>query len=416
MTDTSNTDSQPKLQSGVDTASTDKIDTKSKSIETLKRLLTYYQEITDTITEPFLILDKDLVVVTANQAFYATFKVKKLVTEGKLIYDLGDKQWDSPELRELLENILPKHKFFNGFEVTHTFPDLGKRTMLLNARQIDRKQLILLALEDITKRKKLDRDTGRMTKSLIKQKNTLQAISDTKDEFISMASHQLRTPATAVKLYTAMLQEGYAGDLTQPQLSMLQKAIDNNERQLEIIEDMLRVARTDDGKVHLEQANCDVTQLLQAVIKSQLGMYDSRNQTTVFETAGKSFNAYIDADLMRMVFENLLDNASKYSHDDQDVVVTLEQVGDQTVITISDDGVGIMKKDQKKMFMKFSRLNNSLSLSTTGTGLGLYWVKKIIELHNGSITVTSKVEQGATFTLTLPTQGGPIRQELVEII
>jgi two-component system cell cycle sensor histidine kinase PleC len=244
------------------------------SLESIKKRLTYYQEITDTIREPFVILDNDLIVVTANQAFYKTFKVIKLETEGKLIYNLGDNQWDIKELRDLLENILPKHKFFNGFEVTHEFPSIGQKTMLLNARQIDSRQLILLAIEDTTEQTKLKKDTKKMTDNLIKQKNSLQALNDSKDEFIMMASHQLRTPATIVKTYAGMLNDGMAGALTEQQREMLGRAMSSNERQLEIIEDLLRVARVDDGRVYLEKSDCDVIKLLNQVIKEQLVMYD----------------------------------------------------------------------------------------------------------------------------------------------
>jgi len=115
-------------------------------ITALTQLLSYYKEITETVREPFIILDKDLCVVTANHAFYHTFKVHKRETQSKRIYELGNNQWDAPELRELLERILPKHRVFNNFEVTHDFPVLGHRTMLLNARQVDSKQLILLAM------------------------------------------------------------------------------------------------------------------------------------------------------------------------------------------------------------------------------------------------------------------------------
>ena len=393
-----------------------KLGRQTRNIVTLKKLLTYYQEITDTITEPFLILDKDLLVVTANQSFYDTFKVSKQETEGKMIYHLGNNQWESMELRELLDNIIPKNKFFNGFEVTNKFPDIGTKTMLLNARRIDRKQLILLAIQDITKQKKLDRDAAKVTKNLIKQKNALQSLNASKDEFISMASHQLRTPATAIKLYTAMLDEGYAGELNAEQREMLEKAIANNDRQLEIIEDMLRVARTDDGKVYLEKTDCNLTALINGVIKDQRGVYESHDQKVVFETADRQVSAYIDGNLMRMVLDNLLDNASKYSFDHTTVCINVEQTGEQTTITIADSGVGIAHKDQKKMFTKFSRLNNPLSRSTTGTGLGLYWVKKIVDLHKGSIDVTSKVEQGTSFALKLPRVSTPAKSKVVAII
>lgn len=381
---------------------TDKLSPQNQSIETLKKRLTYYQEITDTIREPFVILDKELIVVTANQAFYKTFKVMKLETEGQLIYKLGDNQWNSKKLRELLEDILPKHKFFNGFEVTHKFSSIGERTMLLNARQIDGKQLILLAIEDVTERTKLKKDTEKMTDNLLKQKDSLQGLNDAKDEFITMASHQLRTPATIVKTYAGMLHEGMAGELTQEQHEMLDRAISSNDRQLEIIEDLLRVARVDGGKVYLEKSDCDVAKLIDNVIDEQLVMYSGRNQKTIFNKSSELNSTNLDSNLMKMVFENLLENASKYSRENQTININLTQTVHKTVITISDEGVGIDKKDQKKMFTKFSRIDNALSLATIGTGLGLYWVKKIIDLHEGKIEVRSKVEEGTKFTISLP--------------
>jgi two-component system CheB/CheR fusion protein len=177
-------------------------------IAALTSLLGYYREITETVREPFIILDKDLYVVSANLAFYRKFKVRKKDTQGKRIYELGDNQWDAAELRELLEHILPKHRVFSNYEVTHVFPDIGSRTMLLNARQVDSKQLILLAMEDVTVKKKLKTDSDELTATLTEQRDRLQTINDTKDEFVSLASHQLRTPATVVKQYAGMLAQG----------------------------------------------------------------------------------------------------------------------------------------------------------------------------------------------------------------
>jgi len=376
---------------------------RTESFEGLKKLLTYYQEITDTIREPFVILDKDLCVVTANLAFYNTFEVLKKDTEGKLIYKLGNNQWEIPELRKLLEDILPKDKIMNDFEVTHDFPDIGHKTMLLNARQIDHKQLILLAIEDTTQQKKVQSDNEQMTASLVKQRDKLKALGDTKDDFIMMASHQLRTPATIVKQYTSMLQEGYAGELSEEQLKMLDSAIVSNQRQLEIIEDLLRVARVDDGKVYLEKSEHDAVQLVQNVIEGQQITFDNRNQRIVFKKPTAKISAIIDPKLMSMVLENLLDNASKYSPESKTITVSLKQNKKETIFTISDKGVGVLKKDQHKLFKKFSRIDNALSIATTGTGLGLYWVKKIVELHDGTIDVISKKDHGSVFTIRMPT-------------
>lgn len=371
-------------------------------IATLKKLLTYYKEITETINEPFIILDKDLYVVTANLAFYHKFKVHKKDTEGRRMYELGNKQWNAPELRELLERILPKRRVLNNYEITLDFPSLGRKTMLLNARQVDSKQLILLAVEDVTEQRALKSNSDMMTANLIIQRDRLQGLNDAKDEFISLASHQLRTPATAVKQYVGMLTHGYAGKVTKDQEKMLSIAYRSNERQLEIIEDLLRVAKIDDGKVYLEKSSCDVGQQIETVIKNQSVLFKSRKQKVVFNKPSKQVMAFIDQKLMLMVFDNILDNAGKYSPTGTEVTIDVEQDDHFTSVLIKDNGVGIRKSDRQRLFKKFSRISNPLSVSVNGTGLGLYWAKKILDLHEGSIEVSSKLNRGSTFTVKTP--------------
>ncbi len=354
-------------------------------IVALKKQMVYYKEITETIREPFIILNKNLNVVTANLAFYRKFKVTKKDTEGKQIYNLGNNQWDAPELRVLLENILPTHRVLNNYAVTHKFPSIGAKTILLNARQVDSKQLILLAMEDVTIQWKLRIDSAEMTENLIKQRDQLQGLNDAKDEFISLASHQLRTPATAVKQYVGMLSHGYAGELTKEQLDMLGVAYKNNERRLEIIEDLLRVAKVDAGKVYLDKSSCNLVLQVQEAISAQAVLFENRRQTVIFKKPNKKMIASVDPKLMLMVIENILDNAGKYSEKGKPVTITIRQNETHTIITIEDHGVGIRKSDQKKLFKKFSRIDNPLLASVKGTGLGLYWAKKVLDLHEGSI-------------------------------
>ena len=125
-----------------------------------------FEGIVETIREPLLVLDQDLRVVTASRSFYEFFKVKPEETVGQLIYDLGNKQWDIPKLRELLETILPQQTAFDNYEVEHDFATIGRRTLLLNARQIEREvgkeRIILLAIEDITERKKYEEKIQQM--------------------------------------------------------------------------------------------------------------------------------------------------------------------------------------------------------------------------------------------------------------
>jgi diguanylate cyclase (GGDEF)-like protein/PAS domain S-box-containing protein len=133
---------------------------RKQSEREIQDALEYANSIINTVREPLIILDADLRVISASRSFYQVFKVKSEETEGQFMYDLGNRQWDIPKLRELLEDILPKTAYFDDLEVEHDFPDIGKRIMLLNARKIYRDpnhtHLILLAIEDITERKVLE--------------------------------------------------------------------------------------------------------------------------------------------------------------------------------------------------------------------------------------------------------------------
>ncbi|MBI5057865.1 MAG: sensor domain-containing diguanylate cyclase [Nitrospirae bacterium] len=132
----------------------------SREAKRLQEALEFSDAIIATVREPLLVLDNELRIITANRSFYRTFQVDPEETEKRLIYDLGNRQWDIPGLRDLLENILPMNNAFEGFEVEHDFKAIGRKTMLLNARKIYKEtnhtEMILLAIEDITERKKAE--------------------------------------------------------------------------------------------------------------------------------------------------------------------------------------------------------------------------------------------------------------------
>lgn len=144
----------------------DKID----ADELWKVAWTYIQTVVDTLREPFLILDEELQVISANRTFYTFFQVEQEETEGERVYDLGNGQWNIPNLKILLEDILPKNTFFEDFKVEHTFPKIGHRIMILNARRIysptEERPIMLLAMEDVTKQKQLEDQLKAYTKRL----------------------------------------------------------------------------------------------------------------------------------------------------------------------------------------------------------------------------------------------------------
>lgn len=144
--------------------------TKHNADELWKVAWTYIKTVVDTLREPFLILDGDLRIVSANKTFYASFKVKPKATVGELVYNLGNGQWNIPKLKILLEDILPKNTFFEDFKVEHDFPKIGKKIMILNARRIytsvGEDPIILLAMEDVTREKMLEDQLRAYTKTL----------------------------------------------------------------------------------------------------------------------------------------------------------------------------------------------------------------------------------------------------------
>lgn len=141
--------------------------TDNREFEESKKLALHYMKtLVEVARESFLILDHDLRVISANVVFYQNFQVKMAQTEGILLYNLGNGQWNIPELRKLLEEILPKKKAVRDFEVKHRFEVIGEKTMLLNAKQIDSVRLIILAIEDITVRKEMEQKLAGYTKGL----------------------------------------------------------------------------------------------------------------------------------------------------------------------------------------------------------------------------------------------------------
>lgn len=238
--------------------------------------------------------------------------------------------------------------------------------------------------------------------ALIKRNEELISLNKSKDEFIAITSHQLRTPATAVKQYIGLLLEDHAGPLSADQKIFLQKAYENNERQLHIVDDILRVAQLDLGKIRLSLHSVDLREIVHQVLenfKTSLELHDL--QIKLIEP-DKPLKAKIDDGQFRMVAENLLENAVHYSADGKPITVKLEALKDgRARLTIADCGVGIKKSDLPKLFRKFSRVNNPLSNAVSGTGLGLYFCKKIVELHGGKIEVKSTLGKGSQFIITL---------------
>lgn len=223
-----------------------------------------------------------------------------------------------------------------------------------------------------------------------------------KDELLSLASHQLRTPATTVKQYLGMVLQGFAGDISTTQRNLLQSAYSGNERQLYIINEMLHVAKVDSGRIALARKKHDIVKLVKEVVSELKSDVQAAGHKLKTNYPKKPVIMNIDEHMLRMAIENLLSNAIKYTPTGGEIEITVTTKGNRVKISVKDTGVGIASQDFPKLYKLFTRLDNSMTETVSGTGVGLYLAKHLVELHHGRIIAESEPDKGSTFTISLP--------------
>jgi two-component system CheB/CheR fusion protein len=361
--------------------------------------LEYAESIINTVREPLIALDQDLRVVTASRSFYGVFKVNPEDTVGQLIYDLGNKQWDIPKLRELLENILPHKSTFGDYEVEQEFSNIGRRVMLLNARQIQRalgkRRIILLAIEDITARKQIER-------ALLGAKQAVDAASRAKSEFLANMSHELRTPLNSIIGFSEVLHDQTFGSLTSKQARYVDNVLAAGQHLLSLINDILDICKIEAGKMTVELSAVAVRPLLRNALNFVEESALKRGIPLSLE-AGPDLTVTADERMLKQILFNLLSNAVKFTERDGHIVVTAERDGEALRVSVADTGIGISLADQGRLFADFEQLDSGNDRAHRGTGLGLSLTRKFVELHGGRVWVESEGEgKGSTFRFTIP--------------
>ncbi len=239
-----------------------------------------------------------------------------------------------------------------------------------------------------------------------------QEVQSAKDDLLSLASHQLRTPATVVKQYVGMLLQGYGGDLSQKQTGMLKHAYDSNERQLQIINQLLYIARLDAGRITLLKERTDIRELLNQVYHEQLVESRQRHQRLFYKQPKNSVTAEVDPQYFHMAIDNLVSNAVKYTLEKGTITISTQKKDDEVLVSVQDNGIGIDEERQKIIFDKFTRLENEMAADASGSGIGLYLTDQIMNLHGGHIDVLSTPGKGSTFTVHIPLNAtDPTRDE-----
>ncbi len=368
----------------------------------------YSESIINTVREPLISLDQDLRVVTASRSFYDVFKVNPEETVGQLIYDLGNKQWDIPKLRELLETILPQKASFDNYEVEHDFATIGKRIMLLNARQIQRisgkERIILLSIEDITERKKasdlLKRDSDELekivksrTRELLDLQVRLERSKHLADigTLAATVAHELRNTLAAISVATYNIRKKAKDPQIERSLSNIEKKITESDQ---IINNVLSYSKIKVSHFETIKIN-DVLEACIVDAKKQIISQGISFISEISPTAELSIEA--DIGQIKEVFSNILNNARDAMSGDNGVIRIKTSIDNRSAtILIEDNGEGIEKEDIPKVTTPF------FTTKAKGTGLGLAVCNQILMLHDGSLDIESTIKKGTAVRVTLP--------------
>jgi len=235
------------------------------------------------------------------------------------------------------------------------------------------------------------------TKELRRTNEKLQALDEAKDEFISMASHQLRTPLTSIKGYISMVMEGDAGKITSAQRKLLNQSFISSQRMVFLIADLLNVSRLRTGKFILEPKPSNLADVVESETKQLVETAASRNLELTYSKPTNFPTLMLDETKIRQVIMNFIDNAIYYTPAGGHIKVNLEDKSASVELTVTDDGIGIPKHEQPHMFNKFYRADNAKKARPDGTGLGLFMAKKVIIAQGGSLIFKSEEGKGSTF-------------------
>lgn len=241
------------------------------------------------------------------------------------------------------------------------------------------------------------------TTPLEKENEELKQQNATKSDLISISAHQLRTSLSAMKWILKMFLDGDFGVLTAEQASFMKKASESDERMIRLVNEMLSINHAEDTLEDIHTERTDLVKLLDSVYFDFTGESYKRGIELIFLKPDVPLKeVVVDPAKIRVVFQNLVENAIKYSNKGGKVFVTIAEREDFVEISVRDTGIGIAPGDQANIFGKFFRAQNAKDQDSVGSGLGLYTTKRIVEKHNGKIWFESKPGEGTTFFVRLP--------------
>lgn len=338
--------------------------------------------------EPLLILDADKNIQDASRSFCELFRMNLDQVRGMSVFGLQDDAWDVPTLEEFLDTARAGKPALNTLEFECVIPGLGHRCLLFSALRIPGLSkagaLTVLSMEDISERKFFQQRT---------------------DVFMSMASHELKTPVTTLKTLVQILQKRFEESDDHMLVDYLIRMDGQIDQLTKLVTDLLDVSKIKAGKFELPKKVFALDPLVEEIIKNCRLL--SPQHAILFK--GHT-HAKIKGDRTSIgrVLINLIVNAIKYSPNANKVIVTLARTTRTATVSVQDFGIGIEKQHRDKIFKRFFQVTSKEGQNFSGLGIGLYISMAIAEQHKGHINVKSRKGKGSTFLLTLPTVKKPL--------
>ncbi|MBK1615535.1 hypothetical protein CKO44_18905 [Rubrivivax gelatinosus] len=371
----------------------DELRYRNRELKVLHERVTQARDFADAIIEttsqPLLVLDAALRVLRANQAFYDSFHSTPRETLQVPLFALGSGQWDIPELRRLLEDVMPQRTRVRDHEISAVFPLLGRRRVMLNAARVvyPDSTTILLTMDDVTERQE-----------------TLDALSKAdrqKDEFLAMLAHELRNPLAGMSNALHLLQHPGADTAQRAAaIAMLARQLRN---QVRMVDDLLDVSRITRGLVDLQRARLDLARVVRQACDGLQSQIEARGHALALSLPPQGL--MVDGDPVRLeqVAANLIGNAVKYTPAGGHIEVRLAADGDDAVLSVADDGLGMAPQLVEDAFKLFVRGGSSMHIDGGGLGIGLSVVRRIMELHGGTVSARSAgPDRGSCFVARMP--------------
>lgn len=370
----------------------------------IESVIGYQEDIIEAIPSTILVVNRNLDILYANSNYYVkSGKRERDVVGERLSRAFPQVLIEKTNIEEKIKDVFRSGMPFDGDQLR--YPDgmfYFYRIYPLKGAEGNINSVVIF-MEDVTKLTRLEEE---LKDSYIKLENAYEELKENdeiKSEFISTASHELRTPLTVINSYTEMFEEGLLGELSDIQREKIRVIHSQTDHMIRLVEDMLDTLRLESKKFKIQRNTIQIEEIASNAMDDLSRLAGLKEHSISLKVQGLIPRVRGDERRIKQVFNNLLTNAIKYTPKKGTIVINIENEPHQLHISISDNGIGISKKEQNKIFEKFfTGGGGSLTRESGRMGLGLAIAKGIVEAHEGSIWVESEPGFGSTFIFTLP--------------